>query len=226
MPSVLRQRAEQQHQVVQAAEAVRQDRLKQRGELATRLKYLEEEAALLEKTEICLTEVNQRVLASSTQTIDSLVTGGLRAVFKDQNLEFRTQTDRYRGKTALKFKLFQDGQESPILDSYGGGVIVVVGVLLRVVTIMTLGMRKVLLLDESLSHVSDQYIPNVSQLLQKLCTDLGFTILMVTHQEAFAENASTHYQGKEVNGRVVFAKVQAGINKAKPVANGLTTEEL
>lgn len=222
----LRTRAEQQRQAVQAAEAIRRDRQKQRDALADQLKFLQEEASVLERAEACLTEVNQRVLSSSTQTIDGLITGGLRAVFKDQNLEFRTQTDRYRGKTALKFRLFQDGQEAPILDSYGGGVIVVVGVLLRVVTIMTLGMRRVLLLDESLSHVSDQYIPNVSQLLQKLCAELGFTILMVTHQEAFAENATVHYQGKEVNGHVIFSRLDAGISKATQAPGVSLTEEL
>jgi len=108
----------------------------------------------------------------------------------------------------VRFILLQDGQEAPITDSYGGGVIVVAGVLLRVVTIMALKARRFLVLDETLAHVSKQYVPNVSKLLNKLCLELGFNILMVTHTEEFSDYAQTHF-------RVKAGKMGTEIEKVK-----------
>ena len=169
-----------------AMEVVREERRNRLATLVSELKRLEGERELLEKVEATLQHIGSKVLGQSTRTIDKLLTAGLRLVFEDQNLEFRTRVEKFRGKTAIKFELFQDGRTAPLMDAFGGGVIAVAGVLLRVVTIITLGMKRVLLLDESLAHLSEQYHVNASQLLQKLCEDLDFTVVMVSHQRAFA----------------------------------------
>lgn len=155
---------------------------------------LEKEAAILTSVEAALGELSQRVVGQSVGPIDALVTKGLQLVFDDQRLVFRTRVEKARGKTSVRFVLLQDGQEAPILDSYGGGVVVVAGVLIRIVTIMALQARRVLLLDETLAHVSRRYVPALSKMLRELCDSLDFTILMVTHTEEFAEHATTHYR--------------------------------
>lgn len=192
---------------VTALERLRQERQNELKRLETEVETLNHETELLDKVEQALQAVSSRVLGQSTSTIDQLVSAGLKAVFFDQKLEFKTTVDKFRGKTSIRFELFEDGKSAPLMESYGGGVLVLVGVLLRVVTIIVLGQRRFLLLDESLAHLSDQYHETASGLLKKLCDELGFTILMVTHQEGFVQHATRHYQAKKTKAGTAFEEV-------------------
>lgn len=192
---------------VTALERSRQTFQKDLSDLERQISHLMKESDLLSKVEQTLQSVSAKVLGQSTKTIDKLVTAGLKIVFHDQNLEFRTQVDKYRGKTSIKFELFEDGKTAPLMESFGGGPIVLIGVLLRVVTIVVLGQRRILFLDESLSHLSEQYHEQASALLKKLCKELGFTILMVTHQSGFVQHADVHYAAKRTAAGTVFERV-------------------
>lgn len=192
---------------LRSLEALKEERTSEVERLEVELKRLRTEVDLLFQVEVVLQNVSARVLGKSTSMVDKLVTAGLKHVFPDQNLELKTLVDRYRGKTSIKFSLFEDGKSAPLLDGYGGGVIAIIGVLLRVVTIILLNQRRFLLLDESLSHVSEQYIPTASSLLRKLTRELGFTILLVTHQTGFAEEADNHYEAYRSRGATNFKRV-------------------
>lgn len=189
-------------------------REKELEDLKKEMVFLLSEQALLSKTEAVLSMISTAVLGKSTSTIDQLVTAGLRAIFEDQDLLFQTKVERYRGRTAVQFKLLERGIEHPLIDSYGGGVLAVVGVLLRVVTIITLNLRRVLILDEALSHVSDQYIQNTSSFLKELCEKMGFTILMVSHQPEFAAAANIHYQVARKKDKLVLMSKREAKNGA------------
>lgn len=169
------------------------DRLTRVEKLTKELTQLKSNVDNIAKAEQVLLFLSSTILGKSTKTIDKLLTNGFRLVFDDQNLTFATSIDKYRGKTSVKFELLEDGRSVPIMDSYGGGVIVIAGLLLRVATIMLLNLRKVIFLDESLSHLSEQYHSNASRLIRQLCEKLDFTIVMVTHQPAFAEHAHYHF---------------------------------
>lgn len=157
---------------------------------------LRENRDLLSRVDETLLLVSSKVLGQSTDQIDRLVTTGLRLVFEDQDLEFKTRIEKFRGKTSIKFDLFHAGETAPLADSFGGGVLCVAGVLLRIVTIMTLGLRRVLFLDETLSHLSEVYIGNCSRLLKKLADELDFSIVLVTHADGYADHADRHYVAK------------------------------
>jgi len=190
-------------------EALRAERERAKGRLERELEVLDREGELLEKVEATLQHIGSKILGQSTKTIDQLLTAGLRLIFEDQDLTFKTKVERFRGRTAVKFELYAGGHTAPLMDAYGGGVLVTAGVLLRVVTIMILGLKRVLILDESLAHLSEQYIPNASKLLQKLCEELDFAILMVSHQPAFAEHADRHYVAKQTrDGGTTFEEKQ------------------
>jgi len=187
-----------------ARERLWQERKARHDAIVAECEALDKESSLLDKVEQVLQAVSSRVLGQSTSAIDKLVTAGLKAVFFDQKLEFKTTVDKYRGKTSIRFDLFEDGQSAPLTESYGGGVLVMVGVLLRLVTIMILDLRRILLLDESLSHLSEQYHQTASETLKKLCQELGFTILMVTHADSLAASATKQYNAVRKNGATEF----------------------
>lgn len=173
-------------------------------ELKGFLSSLTAEAELVGKSEIVLQNISAKVLGQSISIIDNMVTSGLKVVFDDQKLDFRTDVRRYRGKTSVNFELFHEGKTAPLLDSFGGGVLCVVGVLLRVVVIIVLNERRTLFLDESLAHLSENYHANASFLMKKLCKDLGFNILMVTQAESFVQHADLHYHGTSKGSYVEF----------------------
>lgn len=173
-------------------------------DLVDEVRILSDEEALLGRVDEALLQISTKVLGQSTVKIDKLVTAGLRMVFEGEDLRFTTILERFRGKTAVRFKLTARGIEAPIMEAYGGGVLAIAAVLLRVVAIMVLDMRRILILDESLSMVSRPHIPGASRLLKKLGAELGFAILMVTHQDRFAEYADRHYAAKRAPGGTEF----------------------
>jgi DNA repair exonuclease SbcCD ATPase subunit len=190
--------------LIVAKEALLQERKDQLSRLETKVQSLHTEKILLEKVDETLLAVSSKVLGQSITTIDKLVTAGLKAVFRDQNLEFHTKVDKSRGKTSVEFLLSDDGRIKPLMDSYGGGPLVVAGVLLRIATIMILNLRRVLVLDESLSHVSPEYVGPTSALLRRLAKELDFSILMITQQPEFAQHADRHYKAKHTAAGTEF----------------------
>lgn len=192
----LRERLDLYDRSITASEALLKERKKKLRDLEKELDDLKSEKDLLTMVDTTLSTISSKLLGKSLKVVDKLVTTGLRITFDDLNLEFKTTVEKSRGKTAVKFDLLQNGISRPIKDSYGGGVIVILGVLLRIITIISLNSRRVLLLDESLSHLASAYIPNASRLMKKLCEELKFDILMVTHQTEFAAEADIHYEAR------------------------------
>jgi hypothetical protein len=161
--------------------------------LTTELDKLDGQRDLLARVDQTLLLISTQVLGQSTDQIDKLVTSGLRLVFEDQDLDFKTHVEKFRGKTSIRFELLHNGVTAPMMDAFGGGVLSVAGVLLRIVTIMALGLKRQVFLDETLSHLSEQYIQNASRLLRKLADELDFTIVLVTHADGYADHADKHY---------------------------------
>lgn len=207
MTKALSDRLANADRTLTAAEHLRDERAREVKRLDKEVVTLQESVELLDKVEQTLQAVSSRILGKSTDVIDKLVTAGLKAVFYDQKLEFKTVVDKYRGKTSIKFELYDNGQTAPLMSAFGGGVVVVVGVLLRIVTIIVLGQRRLLFLDESLAHLSEEYHENASALLKKLCEKEGFTILMVSHQEGFVQHADKHYRAKKGKDGTTFEVV-------------------
>ena len=137
--------------------------------------------------------------------VESLITNGLCVIFQTP-LQFKIRTVTKRGNLQYEMYLVEDGKECSIVDSFGGGVVAVVSILLRIITILIVRpkMERVLFLDESLANLSRQYVPQAADFLKKLGGELGFKILMITHDPLFVEHADNVY---EVTKDGPYAKV-------------------
>lgn len=204
---IVETRLSQLEKILSRFEIQKEQQIKSLENLSREMTRLGNEIFLNEASEKVISQISQRILGSSTSNLDKLITSGLRIVLPDQNLEFKTEITTYRKKTAIEFKLIQDGKVVPLLDSYGGGVLVLIGVLLRVMVIILLDMRRILLLDETLMHLASKYIPDASKLMKKLCDKLGFTILMITHQPDYATYADNHFEARPSVDGVKFVKM-------------------
>jgi len=87
-----------------------------------------------------------------------------------------------------------------------GSLVVVVGFLLRLVTLILYKNREkeqVLLLDETFSHVSEVYLEPLSEMLRMISHKLGVQIILVSHQDTLTSSADKVYEVSKVKGRAV-----------------------
>ena len=109
-------------------------------DLEKELESLGVEQLLTEKSEEVLSQISTKVLGGSVSNLSKLVTAGLSVVFPEKDLVFLVDTSKSRGKTAVTFDLQENGRSAPIRSAYGGGVLVIVGVLIRCFVIMSTGL--------------------------------------------------------------------------------------
>lgn len=144
--------------------------------------------------------------AAARLQVESLVTAGLQAIFGDggEQLSFHMVKSTVRNATSIEFEVHTtkpDGTVvvTDVLSARGGGVAAVIGVLLRVVLILLTretGQRvsDVLVLDESLAHLSEDRLEAAGEFLRTLVEHAHLQILMVTHQTELVGPADVVYR--------------------------------
>jgi len=136
----------------------------------------------------------QIISANGIGKIESIVSGGLQMVFGDKTMGLvLNKKDGARGSSYELLMRHGDFIGKP-MDSFGGGPVNVISFLLRVVMVKRFKLAKFLALDEAFNNVSEGHLGLVSEMLQKLCHDHGFTILAVTHQPVLARAADRVYR--------------------------------
>lgn len=164
--------------------------------------------ALLERALIVLKKLVDRATQEDLEKIQEFATNGMKKVLYDQDIECRISATSKTG--AAKVRIFgKEGDvEGPFLRTFGGGVWNTVSFVLRLIFILRFGMRRVIFLDESFSKISEEYQPYMSELVQSLSKQLGFKVLLITHQPSFAEHADKVYQAKSVKGKLVLEEIE------------------
>lgn len=136
------------------------------------------------------------ISANGIGKIESIVTAGLRLVFKDPGMAFVVEKKETANRgNAYRLLVRKGGVTAPPMENFGGGVTNVISFLLRVILIKRFKLAKFLIVDESFNNVNG--IENqlrVSEMMTKLCNDHGYTILAVTGQKIFAQAAKHIYR--------------------------------
>lgn len=134
------------------------------------------------------------------KSIEEIVGEGLRLVFGDDT-DFIVETKTERGASAIDFVIeTNQGEVDP--DAEGGSFIQVVSFLLRLIFIKAHrpALRQVVVLDESLNAVSEEYQEATAQLLRKMVDESGVQIILVTHNRIFTEYADVVYEVTKTKG--------------------------
>lgn len=138
--------------------------------------------------------------ASAQQQIEALVTTGLQMIFSEQ-LSFHVVSGTSGKAPTVDFVVrsnLADGRivETDVINARGGGLVSIVGFLLRLVVLLLSRPKHepVLFLDETFSMVSRDYISRVADFLRQLVDKAGVQIVLVTHEEQFLEVADKKYQ--------------------------------
>lgn len=145
-----------------------------------------------------------QLVVNQVRTVESVVTEGLNAIFHDLNLAFEANISSRYNKISVDFVFRQGAADDPLairgrpLDSFGGGPSAVADLILRMMTLLRLKRKPLLLLDETLGWVSDEYVDSTGQFLRQLAESMNVTLLLVTHKPSFTEHADRAYRCHEV----------------------------
>lgn len=156
----------------------------------------------LEKVLSLLQQIAAKMNKVSEDTIAELGSLALEETFPELQISLKLNHRELRGVPVTEIVLVDKKckAEGPPIKFGGGGPTVLLGVLLRVITIVRQkNMRRFLILDEPLVAVSDLYIERACKFLKKICLPvasggLGFDILCVTHNRMFIDASDKSYR--------------------------------
>jgi DNA repair exonuclease SbcCD ATPase subunit len=162
--------------------------------LYKRMELLEQEKADIVKAVGLIDRAIQTISANGIGRIEGIVTWGLRMVFQNDTYGLRiVKKEGQRGNT-YELEPYCGEVHGKASDTFGGGLSDVISLLLRVMMIERFGLARYLFVDEAFKQLSAEYLPNLSELLQALCTKRGYTIFAITHQKALACAADNVYR--------------------------------
>lgn len=181
---------------------------------AAKVRLLGEQVAQLEAETQILTHCGAAFeallkLASeeSVESVEQLVTYGLKTVFEDLDLRFKLTVETKRGLQWMEPTLIDGVVTAPILDAFGGGPASVVAFLLRLMVCRRLRLAPLILLDESFSFLSEQYVDPMARLLRELADRVGVTLVLVTHHRGYLASATRAYEARESSEGTRFVPV-------------------
>lgn len=123
--------------------------------------------------------------------LKEVINSALSFIFTDKNLEMDIELSDKRGKS-MTFVIKNNGRRVNLKRGMGMGVKCVVSCILHMYYLHCKG-SKYLLLDEAYSNISKEYISNFFEFLQKMCYNLDFVIIWITHDERFMCYGDTVY---------------------------------
>lgn len=130
--------------------------------------------------------------------IELLVTHGLRSVFEDLSIEFKVDFVSRRNQIEADFYLewTEAGKriKGNITDTYGGGIVDIISIILRLVVLELANIPGPLFLDEPGKMISEQFVPNFGKFLIELSKTFKRQIILITHNSVLAEYANKMFK--------------------------------
>lgn len=169
------------------------------------VKTLSARIEVLSKVGELFRSLMDKLVLGQVATVEGLVTEGLRAIFYDQDLAIESEVGQRYNRVCIDFFMRQGLDDASAirghpLESFGGGPSSIASLILRMMTLLKLKRWPLLLLDETLASVSDDYLDQAGLFLRKVAASAKLDILLVTHKQGFLEHADIAYQGSEELG--------------------------
>jgi len=190
----------------QFLEGIQEAKKTARDKAAKLVESLTVERDILFKTEKVFKHLIDKLAKKDLDQMDRLVTYGLKTVFPDKDICFKTELGERGKRVTVNLNTIHRGN---IVDPDSQSSIhVIESFLLRLLCVRKLKRAPILLMDETFAAVDAQYIDNVCQLVGQLASKLGIDILLVTHNIGFADSVHNTYRIFERNNTVGIEKVK------------------
>jgi ABC-type dipeptide/oligopeptide/nickel transport system ATPase component len=179
-----------------------------------RIKELENEAELLELVAKLIRHLVDAEVTDGVKAVEKLQTEGLQEIFYNQNLAVRAEVEESRGKVAVTLLTATTLENGAVVEgvadqSFGGSVLTMQSILMRITVIFRRDMRPLLLLDETMVAVANKYVDRAARFLSTLCKRLGLDILLITHDEALVSAAHRGYFVTNVKNKARFSPISS-----------------
>lgn len=163
-----------------------------------RSKEIEDELKVISESITLVQEVAKSVQSQLSSKIDNIVNLGLATCFPDY--EFEMEYVSSRGKTEVRFNVFNNGSLIDPMNQCGGGLVDVLCFCLRMAVYSISSVNNVIILDEPFRYISRSLRGQVAELLSVLSEKLDIQILEVTHMDEFSNSANNKVFIKKING--------------------------
>ncbi len=190
--------------------------------LKDKISLIESEVSDLRRALGVIDRCIEAVSANGIGKIESIVTAGLQQVFKDEEpVSFVVEKKEHANGAQYRLLCRQGATIGNPMVSFGGGIQNVCAFLLRLIMCKRFKLSKTLILDESFNNINGAANQSrVSQMLQTLANDFGFTILAITGQKRLAEAATRIY--KATPGPTLTLKTYEGITEEADLEEQIT----
>lgn len=130
--------------------------------------------------------------------VESLLNSALSFVFFDKPYKVRLDLDFSRGRKSVSIVLLDcsnpdDVFEVDLKSGSGTGVKILISFVLHCFYILSKKAYPILLLDESYSGISAQYVQRFFELVHGFCEKKNFRIVLVTHDTRFLDYSDKRY---------------------------------
>lgn len=156
-----------------------------------------EDGVLLEAISV-LAGIEDAEVRSGFALVENLLRETMRVVFHDQDVGVEARVGQERGRIAVDLVTSipcEDGRvEGNASDLFGGSISTVQAVFLRIACILRRGLRRFMILDETLAPLDESYARAFAQVFADLCQRLGMDVLVITHSRALWEASPRRYK--------------------------------
>lgn len=131
------------------------------------------------------------IYEKSVKELTTTLNAALSYVFEDRNFRIDVELSDKRGKS-LSLNMYDNGELVSLKDGMGMGVNCVISAILHLYYLNCKD-KKVLLLDEAYSNIDIEHLVPFFEFFHKLVKQLGFKVIMITHDPRFMQYADKVY---------------------------------
>jgi len=170
--------------------------------LSVKIRDTEREINLLDDSIVFLNKYIEAVVGSNSSFIENMVTNGLRYVFGTR-FTFKINHDIKNHKNVFFYSIInEDTDVTGNISTFGGGVMAITSFIIRFAINILTDKARIMLLDESLNHVSAVYQDRTSSFLKTMCDEFDFTIVLVTHQQQLCSRSDEIIELVKIDGEL------------------------
>jgi DNA repair exonuclease SbcCD ATPase subunit len=146
--------------------------------------------------------------------IEALVTYGIQSVF-GPHYAFRIEQKTARNQVTFEYRIKHEFEgsvhESALRGAHGGGLVALVGFLLRVVMVLFAhpARRRIIFLDETMAALDGDKRGAFAALVRRLGDSLGLQVVLITHSPEYADEADKVYLVRPIRDGVSTLSLQS-----------------
>ena len=185
-------------------DTIKAGHIAQLDEMSRECKALEETNKVLTSVLLLLEQCNIAARDFVKVEVEQLVTQGLRSIFEDDTIQFNIDFITKRNQIEAEFTLSREEDKTriqgDILSTYGGGVVDVISISLRIIIMQLMKVKGPLILDEPGKNISAQFISAFGKFLTEVSNTFDRQIVMITHNSKLVEFANNIIEVYQTNG--------------------------